>query len=255
VRDPIPADWDNSNNSTPVVQVEAVGDLTEFGYYARARADHSRSLFLDESTWHNHAEGTRGVDRVESSHSADTESSHMYGWLGRGISGPVSLEISQSSDGKQVHSDAWTVESVESGCTSRSTGGASFFLCSAGSGYGGITVFNYDRAAGSVTYHSSWYSRVWDDATGEELYYYHSNEPFSEEYGPLAGYGDDYAFDVRVTAGDLVLTAESRFPLEHFESSFGTSGCIDWEDSVYRMHSCLVLDSQSSSLSGSDSRS
>jgi hypothetical protein len=248
----MPLDWDDANNRSAVVRVEAEGTNT-MGYTASVSTYERRFEDVWETTWHNPTTLQRGEDLSRVSERQVTEYAEMYGWSDQPIAGPVSIEVSQTTGGRVVHADAWTEEDLTS-CASRFGAGGSFFLCSDGYGFG-QTWFNYVRYAGAVTYHSEWYARAWDDVTGEELWHYHENDTSGWDDG-VAGIANDYAFHVRLTSGDIVLTADSEFPL--YQSGYtGTDGyCYTstepWDG--FTLDACFSMERTELTWSGSEYR-
>lgn len=246
-------DWDESNNASAVVLVEAVGAPAKLSYHASATAQRNHWRTRDESRWHNPTTQQRGEYLSEFSTDEDTEYAVLNGSVPQGLTGEVSMEVSQSTSGRVLHTDAWT-EALP-GCTWRAGGGTSFFLCSYTAPFSPITFFSYVRNAGSVTYHSSFFSRVWDEVTGEDIYYYHDNSTWGWQEGALAGLGDDYAFFVRITQGDVVLTADSRFPVHQGAPySYTYSDCSSYSDpwDGFTSEVCYLYESWSESSSGLD---
>jgi hypothetical protein len=250
-----PADWDDANNLSAAVQVEAVAGPAEFSYSAGATAIKASHDLTWTAWWHNPSTQTHGEWQYENRSTEDTESAYMSGWINRALSGEVSLEVSQSSGGRVIHSDAWT-DYAGGGyfCTSRDMQSTSFFLCSYGFSGWAYTSFTYYRYAGAVTYHSRNYAREWDYVTGEDIYYYDYNDSYANDAGPTAGYGDDYSFHVRVAAGDMVLTADSHFPLERSEYSIQNSFCYTYQEwwDTFTAEDCLSWDDRETLVQGYD---
>ncbi|HEX5870711.1 MAG TPA: hypothetical protein VFY65_09865, partial [Longimicrobium sp.] len=238
-----PDDWDEANNLSAAVEVNAVAESAGFYYFASAAAVQVRYDHTWRSRWYNPSTGMRGEYGAESGITMHTEGASMHGYIDRLLFGEVSLEVSQSSGGRLIHSDAWT-DFAQDGtlCTSRDMQSTAFFLCSYRSGSSVYTSFTYHHYAGTVTYHSREYAREWDDVTGDEIFYYDYNETFVDDKGPRLGFGDDYAFHVRVAAGDMVLTADSHFLLERLEVSTLDEYCYtdaEWWDG-YRSERCVA---------------
>lgn len=248
-----PADWDVANNHSEVVQVEAVGGPTEFRYHAFASASRYHWKTRDESRWHNPLTQRRGESFWEFGTDEDTEYASMDASIDRAVAGEVSIEVSQSTDGRVLHADAWT-ETLQD-CTWRASGGTSFYLCSYAGSWAN-TWFSYVRNVGSVTYHSAAYAREWDELTGEDIYFYHENSTWGWQEGTLAGLGDEYAFRVHITNGDVVLTAESEFPLNQGAPySYSYSNCSTWTEpwDGFTSEVCWSSETSSESRSGWDS--
>jgi hypothetical protein len=252
-----PGDWDLGNNRSAVVQVEAVAEATEFTYYASARSSRSDYLWSTESWWTDSAWQRSGEAREQWSSTVEWESASAGGWGDRGFSGTISVSVSQASGGRILHADTWTEEASGEDCSVRYREGTTFHLCTYNFGNNGLTHFVYTREAGTVTYHSSAYLREWDHVTGEDVFYYHYTEAFEESVGRLRGVSDDYSFRVRVAAGDVVLTANSDFPLQLSEDAQNSSDCYDYEDpwSGSSNHWCQFTEQRFSGWSGADAGS
>jgi hypothetical protein len=251
-----PGDWDESNNRSQVIQVEATGGPTQFNYSASATATRSRSQSSYMDLWTNPSVGLGSEYQNDSGMETDVEYAEMYGWIERAVSGPVQVEVSQASGGRTVHADSWTDEVGEGYyCGVRYGQGTMFHLCSYNLGGWPSTYFTYSRSAGTVTYHSRTYSRLWDLNTGQDIHYYHYNDVYTQDNGPLAGVRDDYSFRVRLTAGDVVLTAESDFPLSFSETAWTENYCSDYQSpwDGYTSHTCRNSDYHYLQWSGSDS--
>jgi hypothetical protein len=251
-----PGDWDTSNNRSEVVQVQAVrGASLQMNYYASASASRTRTLYQSSSQWYNPATQQRGEDAWGGGSSAESEHAFMTGFIDHGLSGEVAVEMSQSTDGRVIHAESWTT--AFPGCAWRFSRGSSLHVCSSTSESWANTWFSYSRHAGSVTYHSMWYSRVWDAMTGEDLSYYHENWSDTWHDGVLAGLGDSYAFRVRLSSSGLVLTANSEFPLVQREPySYRYESCGSYTEpwDGFTAEWCDSMESTDEFRSGSDSR-
>lgn len=248
-RNQSPADWDPANNVSETVQVDATEAPTEFEYYALAGSGNSSTLNHSASRWYNPSTGRRGEQLQTWGDSSRTETAFFTGYVRRHVPGLVTVQASQSTEGREVHAVSLTEQGGEIGlCASRSEDGMYFNFCTYTDGAGGLTSFYYYRTGGSVTYHSSNYAREWDDLTGEEIYVYSYNGSSTSTYGPLLGMGDDFQFRVRVAGEGVELTAASNLTLRAEESSFGDSSCYTsedpWDGTLYEW--CMEWTSHSS---------
>lgn len=250
----VPGDWDTSNNRSQVVQVEAVGGPTAFSYFASANASSWDNETTVTSRWHNPATGIRGESEEVRGDSGSAENAYVSGFIERGLTGNVSVELSQTSGGRVLHADAWDVGEL-AGCTVRYGGPSSFHMCT--SSYGGWTQtwFTYFHNAGTVTYHSRYFYREWDEGTGEDVYYYHFNDSYQAPGAPLAGFGDDFGFHVRVTDAERTLTMDSDFPLAPTQFSWGDSFCSSYTEpwDGYTSETCYAYSRSEQSRGGYDS--
>lgn len=225
------ADWEPSNNRSESVQVDATEGPTEFRYWATVGGGTSSTLSRSTSRWYNPATERRGEDVQESSDSTRWESAFFSGYIRRHVPGQVTVEASQSTGGQVLHSVALTEQGGDIGvCASSYEGGAFFNFCTYDNGQGGMTSFYYYRTGGSVTYHSRSYGREWDGLTGEDVYVYNYNWSYTNSSGPVLGLADDFAFRVRVSNSDVVLTANSDITLRLTESQWQDSFCATSED-------------------------
>jgi len=259
------ADWDDADNRSAVAAVEAVARPAQFRYQASVYARQTAERTVQRQWFHNSVAQQRGEYIDEYASTRDVEYAYMTGAIDRVLWGEVVLEVSQASGGRVIHSDTWTKQVQEFDvwgeegyqCTSRWMEFTSFSLCSVDHwGWKGLN-FTYFRMVGTVTYHSREYARIWDYATGEDLFYYHYNSTSSYTSGALARLGDDYSFHVRVAVGDMVLTADSRFPLTHWGPSSNVySDCYEtqWPDREgYASGVCTTREFHAAGSSGSDS--
>lgn len=244
-----PADWDEANNRSALVRIEAASGPTEFKYDAQVSATRESYVTWSESRWRNTSTGTAGESRSESGSSSHTQFAEIVGWTSRPLSGRATFQVSQTTGGRVVHADTWTAPEDEP-CMVHWSRGASLFVC-----YDMFSemYFSYSWSASAVTYHSSGYGHEWDETTGEDVYYYHYND--SQGDGDILGFGDDYAFRVRVTSGDAVLTAESDFALERTESGWSDSWCIPWAWWVdgFGGEGCEATEQKTETWTGKDS--
>jgi hypothetical protein len=104
-----------------------------------------------------------------------------------------------------------------------------FFSCSQAFGTFRFTHFNYQRYAGTVTYHSVVYSRTWFEGVMQENVY-HSNGG-SSNFPPLA-LGDRFQMSVRIIAADgTTYNADADLPLtEQIQEGSTPESCTseDW---------------------------
>lgn len=95
--------------------------------------------------------------------------------------------------------------------------GGHFTLCSTGTGSTGSTTFGYTRFAGTVTYHSRGFGRLWDNVAGTETYWTWNDSP--ETYaggGQMRQLGT--AVGIRLAITDLLGSYEvnATVPLQSF---------------------------------------
>lgn len=95
--------------------------------------------------------------------------------------------------------------------------GGHFTLCSTGTGFTGSTAFGYTRFAGTVTYHSRGFGRLWDNVAGTLTYWTWNDSP--ETYaggGQMRQLGTSVGIRLAIT--DLVGSYEvdATVPLRSF---------------------------------------
>ncbi|WP_420125811.1 PKD domain-containing protein [Longimicrobium sp.] len=207
-----PADWDDANNAaTASVAVTERTPAIESNAYVEQTVGFERQASVNR--W---ADATgHGEDTYESRRDRALQIGTMSGYMPTRISGPVRIDVSQSSGGATLHAARWTAGTGADWCTSVKEGGVSFYGCSK-SYYGGLweeTAFTYERYAGTVTYHSYAHTRMWMDGAEQE-YGYTFNQSFVYGSGTLSPLGSEYRFDVRITAVDgTEYVARSIVPL------------------------------------------
>lgn len=126
------------------------------------------------------------------------------GVIGAPLTFPLArVDVGQATGGLVTHTARWDglPQIGGSGCASAGVGtGTDFFLCTGG----GAAVFTYTRAAGTVTYQSSEYAKVWN-GTGYDEDTWVDNGVLADL--PVAPLGPTYAFSVSVSSGGRVYQA------------------------------------------------
>ena len=242
-----PRDDDPRDNAASAT-LEAVfdGDLL---YVAQVSDNEWRYHDFWSGHWaYGAAEGSEW--RYERRYDERRQTARFSAWIPRVVASPR-LEVDERTGGRAAGSAAFDFGPIlwyGWGCgygVDEATG-AYAYLCTEEHD-GGRTSFSYERNAGSVTYHSSDYSRYWYG--GSEEYVYSYNDSGSSAWGTLAELGADYTFDVRLTDGGQVYPAtatlalgtwgwDSEWPLSCWEyddewSDYSSSGCSQYE-SHYR---------------------
>jgi hypothetical protein len=250
LRDTNPGDWDESNNAmegTVEVSSEvgfewwafAESDVEPFRYSFRSdhRATNARGVVVYEEGYLSEAHG-------------QAQHASVNGSLPTGVSFPLeAIYLRQETGDRVFHSQTlrdrnptwrWEEEDYGEACFSawgrgQVLGFAHLHLCT---GYwrtweGELdewTWVDYGRNAGDVTYHSSGYSRYFDEVTGEEFYYSWNYDSESSEPG-FFQYGEDYTLEVRVTDRGKEYPILAVVPLEitFFEWQEPYT-CHEWTD-------------------------
>ena len=95
--------------------------------------------------------------------------------------------------------------------------GGLFTLCSTGTGFDGSTTYGYTRFAGTVTYHSRGFNRVWDNVAGTLTYWTWNDAP--ETYaggGQMRQLGTSVGIHLGITDGAGAWEVNATVPLTSF---------------------------------------
>lgn len=248
-----PGDWSTDNNRAGRTVVVVAAD----NHFESASAtDHSfetRSSY--NYTWADRVSGNNGEYANSFNHLSRQQYASAYGSSSIGFSGPFTVTASQVSGGQTVHSAVFQMDDVVEGnysCRSWFDGAAGvfFYVCTADFGAFEQTMFRYDHQAGSVTYHSTEYSRQWDAYTGTE-YVYNFNGSGSGTTGTFFQLGGDYGFRLRFSGADKSFESNVTFPLTASETvqEFPPS-CYTYDDPSYYVNSCSTYFSRMTGVIG-----
>jgi hypothetical protein len=247
-----PGDWATYNNahSTEVLVVAA----DNYFEYAQAQSSTSYTRSAWTSEWINREWNSGAETSSEYTSDGWQQYALAYGGFEWGLSGPLTIEASQTSGGRTIHDVRIQVDSLNGyDCFSQWDGSAAatFYACTVNNPYVQWTTFRYDRNAGAVTYHSADYGRYWDGATGEE-FTYHFNFDYSSSLGTRAELGSDYTFTVRFVTADSTYATSLSLPLTYVEHSAGDPEmrCNQYDDPIYFARSCHQFEFRTTSLSG-----
>ncbi len=168
------------------------------------------------------------------------------------------LEVAQASGGVLLHGAAWDDVGPDAGgsvgvdCVARGAGtGTEFYLCANQLGFSSLT---YRRAAGSVTYQSSEYSRVWNGATYDvDTYVTNVTDPLGAAVVP---FGSTYTFDVRITTAGLTYGFGAVVPLGPVSEATGeplscSSFSLPLDGVVYGGRTCMASSTSFTGIAGS----
>jgi hypothetical protein len=202
-------EWDEANN-TDAMTVVVNGTQARFRTSARFTQVTGRSTQRSLDRWENTETGAGSEDVYDFRSAGVQQDAYMTGDMPVRTDGPIHLKVSMSTGGYVVDSEEWTpvlVPNFFGWCTQRIAGRAMFNLCSPDFGAFAFTNFTYSFTAGTVTYHSVFYTRLWDSPSGPEEYVYHWNNEGTTGTDPVP-LGGDWTFDVRIStpAGNHVLT-------------------------------------------------
>jgi hypothetical protein len=206
-----PRDFDEGNNtgSTTVNVAEPAqgpGPSVNFGGEVRDVEFVRRDTF---STRWTYPDGSLFLESVSAFDSSGREQVAMIsGTLQGEISFPISrLDVAQVSGGVLLHQARY--ENVEpdsttgsgASCAARGVGtGVETYVCSQQAGF---TTVTYLRAAGTVTFQSLEYSKVWNGESYDESTWVDNG---SSSTGELLPWGSDFTFNVVLTDGGRVFT-------------------------------------------------
>jgi hypothetical protein len=230
VRTPVPpegdlttatGEWDPTDNAaTGTIQVhgERAGFQMMAEFYHTTEVDSS----VAEDQWRNTFSGEGGEGRQVTVNASSNQWARAYGWMPLHVTEPADLRVSMSTGGRVVHSAEWTQLGAGTPwgwCADVWDGTTMFYLCTGGGGVLGSTDFSYLRMAGSVSYHSQGYSRVWDEFTGPEGSVYHWNDAYG--WDGTVPPGDDWTFDVRLSTASDEYVASKTLQLVRSSQVFG----------------------------------
>ena len=245
-----PGDWDESNNA--MEGTLEVSDQVGFEWWAHAQTDEEPFFYRYRSEYR--AMNPDGVliwdEAYLDESSGQSQQAGVNGWLPAKVSFPLeAIYLRQETGDRVFHSQtlrdlnptwAWEEEDWGEACVSGWGRGPvlGFVTLNLCTGYARMwngemnewTWVDYGRNAGEVTYHSSGYSRYFDEWTGEEFFYSWNYDSEWNEPG-FFPYGDDYTLEVRVTDQGREHPIRAVVPLESWVSDWEEPfACWDWYD-------------------------
>ena len=217
--DVTPRDDDAGDDAASATVEVFVG--TELSYFLNAHQIRSRTYRM----WHERWGGSTYESEWRSENTEDALDQAVY--IGANVPRALTtqaprVEVTETSGGVVTASVAYDLTPDWSWgerdfCSYRQDQetGAYLTFCTYTDG-GGFTGVQYERHAGSVTYHSSYYSRSWDGLSGEEYVY---SENASGQYGSgrFVPFGADIALRVRIHDGETVYAADPAVPFTYRE--------------------------------------
>lgn len=211
-------EWDPENNAagaTIQVHGESPAFYTSASFDQTTRVDSS----LHYQSWRNGASGLAGEQRNEEVTSSSFQVASMYAYMPAHLLGTLDVRASMSTGARMVTSFGFTLSGygLEPACVGEYDGRAILNFCTY-THEGGHTYVNYSWAAGTVTYHSLWYSRMWDQQTGTDQSVYHWNHGYGWD-DRLVPLGDDWRFEVKVGTQGTEHVAAHTLRLERQPSS------------------------------------
>jgi hypothetical protein len=227
---PTGPEWNATDNTdTATVQVTERPSFITWGSFSEYTVD-------DRVTHDYYRQNTNTGEATLENTTIETfradQSAWFTGSLPARLSSPVDVRVSMSTGGSTVHQARWQglEGSGSDWCESRVDGPTMFWLCT-GMGWNGVpaTDFTYSLVAGTVTYHSTGYSRTWDLWTGAETSFYHWNEYGSSGHTvPVLG---DWTFEVHLDSpdgGHVAARTLSTYQPEFWVAHYGE--CYSWDD-------------------------
>jgi hypothetical protein len=223
--DALPRDDDPGDNAASAeVEVYASNELfysaSVFGFESES------SVFTsDRGSFSDDAGNSSGYDNQGETRSTQHHRQVSFdGWTPKAMPRMPRVEIAEESSGAPVFSGTFELEPrfLTYGYDDCGQGldGSAGALVSVCIGELGGTQVSYNRFSTRVTYHSSQYSRTWDDLTGEEMVYHYNYDESSESGLPLQPLGSDFTIRVQLVADDTRFSASSTFPLRTSESRY-----------------------------------
>ncbi|HEX2080173.1 MAG TPA: hypothetical protein VHG08_20900 [Longimicrobium sp.] len=178
-------------------------------------------------TW-TRPDGLFRVHDQDNGEAPRTQSFALTGSVARATAFPVSVDLQVWSTAGPWHSAVWSglaaaaPDAQGQSCVDQliPEHGAHFYLCSTGTGFQGTTAFGYTRFAGTVTYHSIAFGRLWDNVLGQETLWSWNN--VSETYaggGQLRPLGTAVSARLQLTDGVAPVTVNANVPLSSFDST------------------------------------
>ncbi|HEU0300736.1 MAG TPA: hypothetical protein VFR37_14845 [Longimicrobium sp.] len=172
-----------------------------------------------------------GLTRVHNQNTGEAPRTQNYtfnGSVARATAFPVTVDLQVWSNAGPWHSAVWSgltggaPDAEGQSCVDQliPEHGAHFYLCSTGAGEQGATVFGYTRFAGTVTYHSRVFGRLWDEVAGEETLW--SWNIVSETYaggGQMRPLGTAVNGQLQLTDGAGPVQVNASVPLSPFDST------------------------------------
>jgi hypothetical protein len=192
-------EWDRGNNADSVT-IRAEGDAPRF----QTSASFSQSIQVDSilrvQSWRDGRAGLAGEFIYQEVNDRSHQYGSMYAFMPMQLPGALDVRASMSTGGRVVSSFGLSLPNGLD-CVYEYNGRGTMDLCTWMHDGVGHTHVNFSFSAGSVTYHSSNYSRMWDQLTGETESVYHWNNGYSYDYGGgLVPLGGDWSFEVKLTS-------------------------------------------------------
>ncbi|MBI1723175.1 MAG: hypothetical protein HYR48_04630 [Gemmatimonadetes bacterium] len=218
-----PADADPSNNVAmthiSVLAPDPTNPGPTFSFFADIRDVVFESADTFSTTW-TFPSGALFLEQSSAFSSSGTDQSALFnGTISAQLSFPIArIDVAQTSGGQLLHSARYDQvapdpnSSVGADCAVREElgTGVSFFICSQSLGF---TTITYLRSAGTVTFESMEFSKVWNGESFDEFTF---TDNGSTSTGLLLPWGSTFTFNVTITDGTIgstVYSAATTVPL------------------------------------------
>jgi len=243
-----PADDNPSNNSATaslaVVAPSVGGASATFDGIVRSGTFVASDTF--ETTWLA-PDGSLFLTQQNGSTSSGTDQSFILsGVIGTTLTLPLTrIEMAQNADGRLIQSvrlDDVAATFVGSGvaCTSSDDGhGTQFFLCAYQQGFSALTFM---RNAGTVTYQSSEFSKIWNGASYDEDTYIVNDTATNGTFVPVSNH---FTINIQVTDGTTLYAMDATAALapvlqNDVEARHCSSGPIVIAPTTYQATTCVA---------------
>jgi hypothetical protein len=154
--------------------------------------------------WANPVTGSNKTYRSNDSEAHRTQTVNVTGGVNRAVAFPLlNVSLSLESGGTAWQAEAWGAlvpvvnPTTGEACVTRDVPEhqAVFYVC----GAGGAGSFGYSRLAGTVTYHSDAYIRLFDGLTGVQDVWGWNDTYQTQPYAQIKPFGDDVTLRISVT--------------------------------------------------------
>ncbi len=237
-------EWDPGNNDA-VATIQVNGESPAFYTSAIFEQTTQVDSSLQNQSWRDGSSGLAGESRTEEVSSSSHQLASMYAYMPAHLLGPLDVQTSMSTGSRTVTSFGFTLSGygLEPACVAEYDGRAMLDFCTY-TYQGGRTYVNYSLSAGAVTYHSRWYSRMYDQLTGTDVSVYHSNYEYGWDDG-LVPLGDDWRFEVIVgtQGGDHVAAHTLRLERQPSSEVVKPYTCTTYDQTFWDYTSTICLGS------------
>ncbi len=215
-----PADANPANNAAGTRIAVVIPNPSDpgpaFNYFADIRDVVFEHADTFATTW-TFPSGAIFLDQSSAMDSSGTEQSALFnGAISTRLTFPITrIDLAQTSGGQLLHTAHYdnvqpdSTSSSGADCAARSEEGTgvSFFICAQSLGF---TTLTYLRSAGTVTFQSTGFSKVWNGTSFDETTW---TDNGTGSFGALLPWGGTFSFNVTVTDGTTLYSAAVTVPL------------------------------------------